>query len=139
MSKNLSASSVRLHAGAIHDGVVNITIEGRLDSSTTGQIWRKATEMVTAAKARSVVVDAAAVDYCDGSGIALFVHLRNLQHQAGKQLEIHGLRPEFQELLKESDLGDLGRLESRRRQKTNLAEDVGRAVVGVWEDIQWLS
>ena len=138
MTENLSPSSVRLRAGAIHDGVVNIAIEGRLDSSTTGQIWRKATEMVTAAKARSVVVDAAAVDYCDGSGIALFVHLRNLQQQAGKQLEIHGLRPEFQGLLEESDLGNLENLQGRRRRKTNIAEDVGRAVVGVWEDIQSL-
>src|SRR5262245_66281084 len=96
MTDNLSASSVRLRAGTIHDGVANIAIEGRLDSSTTGQIWRKATEMVTAAKARSVIVDAAAVDYCDGSGIALFVHLRNLQHQAGKQLEVTGYSPAIQ-------------------------------------------
>src|SRR5215475_7998749 len=118
MTENLSASAARLRSGTIHDGVVNIAIEGRLDSSTTGHIWRKATEIVTTAKARSVVVDAAAVEYCDGSGIALFVHLRNLQHQAGKQLEIHGLRPEFQGLLEESDLGDLEHLQ-RRKRKTN--------------------
>jgi phospholipid/cholesterol/gamma-HCH transport system permease protein len=137
MKENLSAP-VRLRAGAVHDGVVNISIEGRLDSNTTGSIWRRATEMVTTAKARSVVVDAAAVDYCDGSGIALFVHLRNLQHEAGKQLEIHGLRPEFQGLLDESDLGDLEHLQGRRRRKTNIAEDVGRAVVGFWEDTRSL-
>jgi phospholipid/cholesterol/gamma-HCH transport system permease protein len=137
MKENLSAP-VRLRAGAVHDGVVNISIEGRLDSNTTGSIWRRATEMVTTAKTRSVVVDAAAVDYCDGSGIALFVHLRNLQHEAGKQLEIHGLRPEFQGLLEESELGDLEHLQGRRRRKTNIAEDVGRAVVGFWEDTRSL-
>ena len=38
----------------------------------------------------SVTVDASEIDYCDGSGIALFVHLRNLQRKAGGQLEIHG-------------------------------------------------
>ncbi len=138
MTENLSPSSVRLRSGAVHDGVVSIAIEGRLDSNTTGQIWRKATETVATAKARSVVIDAAAVDYCDGSGIALFVHLRNLQHKAGRQLEIQGLRPEFQGLLEESDPGDLERLESRQQPKTNLAEDVGRAVVGLWEDTQSL-
>jgi phospholipid/cholesterol/gamma-HCH transport system permease protein len=137
MKENLSAP-VRLRAGAVHDGVVNISIEGRLDSNTTGSIWRRATEMVTTAKTRSVLVDAAAVDYCDGSGIALFVHLRNLQHEAGKQLEIHGLRPEFQGLLEESELGDLEHLQGRRRRKTNIAEDVGRAVVGFWEDTRSL-
>jgi phospholipid/cholesterol/gamma-HCH transport system permease protein len=138
MKENLSASSVRLRTGAIRDGVVAIAIEGRLDSNTTGRIWRQATETVATAKARSVTVDASQVDYCDGSGIALFVHLLNVQREAGGQLEIHGLRPEFQGLLEESDLGDLEQLESQRRPKTNLAEDVGRAVVGFWEDTQSL-
>ena len=115
-----------------------IAIEGRLDSNTTGKIWRQATETVATAKARSVTVDASEIDYCDGSGIALFVHLRNLQRKAGGQLEIHGLRPEFQGLLEESDLGDLEQLESQRRPKTSLAEDVGRAVVGFLEDTRSL-
>ncbi|HEX9271333.1 MAG TPA: MlaE family lipid ABC transporter permease subunit [Candidatus Binatia bacterium] len=138
MKENLSASSVRLRTGAVRDGVVAIAIEGRLDSNTTGRIWRQATETVATAKARSVTVDASQVEYCDGSGIALFVHLRNVQRKAGGQLEIHGLRPEFQGLLEESDLGDLEQLESQRRPKTNLAEDVGRVVVGFWEDTQSL-
>ena len=38
----------------------------------------------------------------------------------------------------EWDPGDLARLESHRRPKTNLAEDVGRAIVGLWEDIRSL-
>jgi phospholipid/cholesterol/gamma-HCH transport system permease protein len=138
MKENLSAPSVRLRAGAVRDGMVAITIEGRLDSNTTGKIWRQATETVATAKAGSVTVDASQIDYCDGSGIALFVHLRNLQRKAGGQLEIHGLRPEFQGLLEESDLGDLEQLESQRRLKTNLAEDVGRAVVVFWEDTRSL-
>ena len=138
MKENLSASSVRFRTGAVRDGVVAIAIEGRLDSNTTGRIWRQATETVATAKARSVTVDASEIDYCDGSGIALFVHLRNLQRKAGGQLEIHGLRPEFQGLLEESDLGDLEQLESQRRPKTSLAEDVGRAVVGFLEDTRSL-
>jgi phospholipid/cholesterol/gamma-HCH transport system permease protein len=138
MKEDLSAPSVRLRAGAVRDGMVAIIIEGRLDSNTTGKIWRQATETVATAKAGSVTVDASQIDYCDGSGIALFVHLRNLQRKAGGQLEIHGLRPEFQGLLEESDLGDLEQLESQRRPKTNLAEDVGRAVVVFWEDTRSL-
>ena len=81
-----------------------------------------------------MTVDASQIDYCDGSGIALFVHLRNLQRKAGGQLEIDGLRPEFQALLGESDPGLISTVGSQRRPKTNLAEDVGRAVVGFWED-----
>jgi phospholipid/cholesterol/gamma-HCH transport system permease protein len=115
-----------------------MAIAGRLDSSTTGKIWRQATEAVARAKARSVIIDANEVDYCDGSGIALFVHLRNLQHKARAQLEIRGLRPEFEELLQESEPGDLGQLESQRRPKTNLTEELGRGVVGFWEDTRSL-
>jgi phospholipid/cholesterol/gamma-HCH transport system permease protein len=138
MSVNPTASAARLRVGALRDGVLVMAIAGRLDSNTTGRIWRQATERLGAAKARSVVVDATEVDYCDGSGIALFVHLRNLQHKAGGQLEIRGLRPEFQGLLEESDLGDLDQLGSQRRPRTNLAEDVGQAVVGFWEDTRSL-
>lgn len=134
MSVNPTVPAARLRVGGVRDGVLVMNIAGRLDSSTTGRIWRQATEAVAGAKAQSVIVDAAEVDYCDGSGIALFVHLRNLQHKARAQLEIHGLRPEFQGLLQESDLGDPEQLQSQRQAKTNLAEELGRAIVGFWED-----
>jgi phospholipid/cholesterol/gamma-HCH transport system permease protein len=138
MSVNPTAAAARLRVGALRDGVLAVALVGRLDSSTTGKIWRQATEAVVAAKARSVIVDAAEVDYCDGSGIALFAHLRNLQHKARAQLEIHSLRPEFEELLQESELGDLEQLESKRRPKTNLTEELGRVVVGFWADTRSL-
>ena len=138
MSVNPTVPAARLRVGALRDGVLVMAIAGRLDSSTTGKIWRQASEAVAAAKVRSVIVDATEVDYCDGSGIALFVHLRNLQHKAHAQLEIHGLRPEFEELLQESELGDLEQSESQRRPKTNAAEEVGRAIVGFWEDTRSL-
>jgi phospholipid/cholesterol/gamma-HCH transport system permease protein len=138
MSVNPTVSAARLRVGAVRDGVLVMAIAGRLDSSTTGRIWRQATEAIATAKVRSVIVDAAEVDYCDGSGIALFVHLRNLQHKAGAQLEIHGLRPEFQALLQESDLGDPEQLQSQRQAKPNLAEELGRGIVGFWEDTRAL-
>ena len=138
MSVNPTGPAAHLRVGGVRDGVLVVNIAGRLDSSTTGRIWRQATEAVAGAKARSVIIDASEVDYCDGSGIALFVHLRNFQHKARGQLEIRGLRPEFRGLLEESDLGDLEQLESQRRPKTNLAEDVGQAVVGFWEDTRSL-
>jgi phospholipid/cholesterol/gamma-HCH transport system permease protein len=134
MSVNPTAPPVRLRVGAVRDGVLVMAVAGRLDSSTTGKIWRQATEAVATAKVRSAIVDAAEVDYCDGSGIALFVHLRNLQHKAGAQLEIRGLRPEFQALLQESDLGDPEQLPSQRQTKPKLAEELGRGIVGLWED-----
>ncbi|HKY06700.1 MAG TPA: STAS domain-containing protein, partial [Candidatus Binatia bacterium] len=80
-------------------GALRLRFRGRLDAATTGTVWRHADETVRNAKAREVVVDAAGIDYCDGAGIALLVHLRNLQNSAGGALQIEGLRPEFASLL----------------------------------------
>jgi len=138
MKQDLSTAAVRLRSSPLRNGEVTINIEGRLASNTTGKIWRQAAESVTAAKARSVIIDASKIDYCDGSGIALFVQLRDLQRRLGGQLEIKGLRPEFQELLDESDLGNLESLEKRRQAQRNLIADTGRVVVGFWKDTRWL-
>jgi phospholipid/cholesterol/gamma-HCH transport system permease protein len=138
MTPLASSTAVTLRILGKRDGIFSLALAGRLDSNTTGKIWRQATETIVAAKAPTVIVDAAEVDYCDGSGIALFVHLRDLQHKAGGQLEIQGLHSEFQELLKESELGDLEQLESERRAKTNLVEEAGRSFVGFWEDTRSL-
>ncbi len=94
-----SHTGVELRSEGPRDGVFKLAIAGRLDSNTTGGIWRRATATVSGAKAASVVVDASGIDYCDGAGIALLVHLRRLQSKAGGSLEIDGLRTEFANLL----------------------------------------
>jgi phospholipid/cholesterol/gamma-HCH transport system permease protein len=118
------------------DGVVVLALEGRLDSANTGKIWRRATESV--ADSRRAVLDASRIDYCDGSGIALFVHLRTELGKRGGDLEIRGLRTEFQELLEAWDPGALARLTERHRRRANIAEEVGKAVVDVWRDTRAL-
>ena len=122
----------------MREGVFTFGIDGRLDSSSTGKVCREATEWVVGAKASSVVLDVSRIEYCDGSGIALLVHLRNLQRQAGGKLEIQGLHEEFQELLKDWEPGDLGRLENQPSSPMNFAEEVGAAVVDVWRDTRSL-
>ncbi len=50
-------------------GVLTIKVEGRLDSTTTGDVWLKATKVLEQTSATKVIVDAAKIDYCDGSGV----------------------------------------------------------------------
>jgi phospholipid/cholesterol/gamma-HCH transport system permease protein len=119
-----------------HDGMIAFAVEGRLDSASTGKIWRRATELV--AGAGTVVLDASRVDYCDGSGIALLVHLRNQLQQGGGHFEIRGLRPEFQQLLAAWDPGDLADLTEDHLQPINIAEEVGEGVVALWRDTRTL-
>ncbi|MGH7870879.1 MAG: MlaE family lipid ABC transporter permease subunit [Candidatus Binatia bacterium] len=111
---------------------------GRLDSSTAGAIWRRATMAVTGAQASNVVIDASAVDYCDGAGIALLLQLRRLQRQAGGNLEVTGLRTEFAALLDDAaaNAGDV--LAAQRSQRIPLAEEIGQATVDLWRDIHVL-
>jgi phospholipid/cholesterol/gamma-HCH transport system permease protein len=128
------ASSVVFRDEGIRDGVYLLSIVGRLDSGTTGKIWRQATEAVAGARASVVVLDASRIDYCDGSGIALLVQLRNRQQRAGGTFEVRDLRPEFQELLDDWGSLDPARLESQPKRRANFVEEVGEAVVELWKD-----
>ena len=131
-------TAVDLRSERTPDGVIKLIITGRLDSMTTGTIWRRATAAVTAAKARNAIIDASGINYCDGAGIALLVYLRRLQGKTGGSLEIDGLRPEFATLL-EDEGGDLPAEEARDRSRSQgLAEEIGEATVEVWRDMQIL-
>ena len=79
------------------DGRRVLALAGRLDATTVAPLWKEARAALAGASGRPVVVDAGAVDYCDGAGIALFVEL---QRQAGKApLEVANLAPSFAALL----------------------------------------
>lgn len=132
-------TSADLRSEGPHDGLFKLIIAGRLDSTTTGGIWTRATAAVRGAKAGTVEVDASGVDYCDGAGVALFVQLRRLQSTAGGSLQINGLRPEFAELLKDSEPESLSETPRKTATTTRrLAEEIGEATVELWRDIQVL-
>ena len=133
-----SQTSIDLRFEGPHNGSFKLIIAGRLDSTTTGDIWSRATAAVKKAKAATVEVDASGIDYCDGSGIALFVQLRRLQSNAGGSLQITGLRPEFTELLDGSEPESLGETPAENTASTRLVEEIGEATVDVWRDIQIL-
>lgn len=132
-----SHSGVELRTEGPRDGVFKVALAGRLDSSTTGGVWRQATAAVSGAKAPSVVVDARSIDYCDGAGIALLVQLRQLQSQAGGTLQIDGLRPEFANLINDA-APNLGGEAGGEISQGGLAVEIGEATVELWRDIQVL-
>jgi phospholipid/cholesterol/gamma-HCH transport system permease protein len=131
-------TAVDLRSEGPQDGVLRLTITGRLDATTTGSLWRRATTAVAGAKAKSIIVNASGINYCDGAGIALMVHLRQLQSKAGGNLQIDGLRPEFAELLNDEGADLPTEATSDRPRPRGLAEEIGEATVDVWRDIQIL-
>jgi phospholipid/cholesterol/gamma-HCH transport system permease protein len=136
--KSQPANAAQLQSDGPRNGVLKLVIIGRLDADNTGRIWRESTRLVSGARAATVDLDAAPIDYCDGSGIALLIQLRRLQHQNGGKLEIHGLRPEFQELLDDWLQGSAEAGQSEVKVHTPLVEEIGRSAVQLWEDIHEL-
>jgi phospholipid/cholesterol/gamma-HCH transport system permease protein len=121
--------------------LLRLIFTGRLDSNTTGTVWRRATAAVSRGKAQSVIVDASGVDYCDGAGIALLVQLRMLQSKSGGSLRIDGLRPEFAGLLDDASpevFSPPARADREVSRPRAFAVEIGEATVEVWRDIQIL-
>ncbi|HYJ17364.1 MAG TPA: STAS domain-containing protein, partial [Candidatus Limnocylindria bacterium] len=131
-------NGAQLRSDGPRNGLLKLAIDGRLDADSTGRVWRESTRLVAAARAATVDLDASAMDYCDGSGIALLIQLRRLQQKAGGNLEIHGLRPEFQELLDDWSQGSSDTTQSKAKVRVQLVEEIGRGAVQVWEDIHEL-
>ncbi len=130
----VTAAKAVLRSAENRDGVLTIALAGRLDSTTTGQIWRSAMETVQRTKARTVALDVSGVKYCDVSGIALLVQMRQEEERAGGRLEIRGLRPELQELLENWGSVDPGRWARSAVRRKNFIEEIGRTIAEIWND-----
>jgi len=133
---SLISNGAKLRSDGPRNGLLKLSIDGRLDADSTGRVWRESTRLVSAARAATVDLDASAMDYCDGSGIALLIQLRRLQQKAGGKLEIHGLRPEFQELLDDWSHGSSGTTQSKAKVRVQLAEEIGQSAVQLWDDMR---
>jgi phospholipid/cholesterol/gamma-HCH transport system permease protein len=81
------------------DGQARLILKGRLDRDTTASIWRPSTQIVQEARVPHLIVQAGDVVYCDGAGIALLTEYKHIQQAHRGQIEIRGLRPEFQQLM----------------------------------------
>ncbi len=126
---------VELRCEVSNNAAIKFILLGRLDSTTTGGAWRQAHAALARAKARQLIVDASGIEYCDGSGIALLVHLHNYQTAHGGQFEIHGLHSDFQQLFDDIGVGGALSATLTLADKKNFAEQVGKAVWDTARDI----
>ena len=116
------------------DGCLILIYSGRLDCLTTGAIWRKTSHLLHRQPKR-LVVDAAEVSYCDGSGIALFfsLRLRGLRNQF--PVDIQNLRPEMVSLLERFQADTFDLRPPAPPPQTNVPTEVGHWAWHVWQDI----
>lgn len=111
-----------------------LTVAGRLDSSTTAQVWDEAVRTIDQDPESAVILDASGLEYCDGSGISLFLELGRRQTQRGAAFRIEGLQPEFHRLLELYNPAEIDEASGARPRRPRLAEEVGRAFYAVWKD-----
>ena len=78
---------------------LTLLITGDMDTNSTGRLWRQALHVLEQSKPVQVIIDASAVNYCDGAGVAFFVKLQQHQAGIGGQVTIRGLQEEFRRLL----------------------------------------
>lgn len=130
--------AIEFHSERMRNGGLRLTFVGQLDAVTTGAVWRRAENELSGTRPPAVVIDAAGLDYCDGAGIALLVHLRALQNRGGRSLDIIGLRPEFASLLDDWQADGLAEGDAPPTRRPDLATELGEATVAVWRDIQAL-
>lgn len=117
---------------------LTLIMSGRWDSDTTGKWWQRGQQILTEGKPRRLVIDASGVSYCDGAGVAFLIDLQQLQIRTGGDAAIQGLREEVRRLLDIYGRISIERPPSRRREPLSIIEQVGKATVELWRDLNSL-
>lgn len=84
-------------------GKTVLYLSGHLDAYSVSAVWSDALRILRAAPNAPLVVDCAAVTYCDGAGVALLVDLLRQPRQAGAEVAVENLAPDYRTLLDQVD------------------------------------
>jgi phospholipid/cholesterol/gamma-HCH transport system permease protein len=133
---DLPVIQARLTVGDAADGSLVLALAGRLDAYSIAQVWVQSRAALAAAPARRVVVDAAAVDYCDGGGVAMLVDLLRQPRDPAAAVSVRGLRPEFQTLLNQFDPVRLAMPAAPAPARRSMVEDIGQAAATLGRDVR---
>ena len=138
MTSKVEAAKAATAETSLRDGTLAVRLGGWLDAQTLAPLWARTVRSVSQPDLRRLEVDASAVDYCDGAGIALIVELR--RRSVGRKLpvEVRGLKPEFQVLLDEFAVGAMAEVHMEKPEPRHLPEEVGRAAYQIWRDLSAL-
>jgi len=131
-----AARAAGLALGDAPDGSRVLSLSGRLDSYSIAAVWREARAAVASASNRRVLIDATAVDYCDGGGIAMIVDLLRQPRGADAAITLRGLKPEFKTLLDQFDPRTFEAPAASPAPQTRTVEELGRATAQLFRDMR---
>jgi len=117
------------------DGSRELRLAGRLDAYSIAGVWWQARAEVQRMRDRRIVIDATAVDYCDGGGVAMLVDLLRQERPPTAPVVVRGLKREFQTLLDQFDPASLRAPAGAPPERLRSVEEIGRAALIVERDI----
>lgn len=86
-------------AELISPETLRLSLKGRLDSQTTGAVWRSAQHYLSIYHhPQNLIVDAGGVTYCDVTGIGLILELQHQQEKRKASFELQNLAQRFERL-----------------------------------------
>jgi phospholipid/cholesterol/gamma-HCH transport system permease protein len=116
------------------DGALILSINGALDTTSTGQAWRHALHLLQEHQPQRLIVDASHLTYCDGAGAALLLELRRRQESRRQRYEIQALDPAYGALLDLYARSAAQQPEPLVQSESPVAQ-IGRATAMIWKDI----
>ncbi len=98
MKKKESNSNASFE-GTVNNGKLSMVVGGRLDAAGVTALWPKARGLLETKRLAAIELDGAGVDYADGAGAALLVHVRQVARRLKIPVEFNGLGADIQEML----------------------------------------
>jgi phospholipid/cholesterol/gamma-HCH transport system permease protein len=117
------------------EGDLRLEIGGRLDTEAMGPLWAHTVAKVAQIKPKTLIIDAAAVQYCDGAGVGLLLELERRQKSHNGLTKIVGLKPDLKKLTELFDPGELGGPASEPASFVKIAVQIGEASVTLCRDL----
>jgi phospholipid/cholesterol/gamma-HCH transport system permease protein len=133
--QTINQSMTRVQSSLDSSRTLTVSLEGRLDARGTSLVWGAVFKKMRESSPEQLVIDASQIEYCDGSGISLFLELKRYQKERGKTWAMQGLAPEYQALLKLYTVSEFAGTVRHTAPPTNIAIEIGKVVVALWAEI----
>lgn len=127
--KSLAQTNYKLDKGNL-----TLTIQGCLDADAVSLIWSKAVKKLSDTKPTLLEVDATGIEYCDGAGAALILHLKQKQEKENRQFLIKGLKTEFERLIELFDPGPVSEHTPETASLKRFIKRTGNISFQIWVD-----
>jgi len=119
-----------------------LVLSGYIDTQSISGIWNEVRARQAAwlkgntSSQKELSVDATSIQYLDGSGVAFFIDLQHEQETHQGTLELIGLDPKYQALLRRFHPIDPLYPSPPIKEKEGFVSSVGRACVEVYQDVK---